>query len=155
MHQCDAHKLCFYTTQALGGHRFSCKVAKAASSALKRIELEKSTIMDEFTTIVADEMKEKPKDTKLNVRGATLSSADFSSAAESVLDGRRSNRSRIIRKKHSNIEKVRVIENFEKTCGELTVVEWVRQTRIGREHEKHLGKSKTGWRNDHNKKKHV
>ena len=45
-----------------------------------------------------------------------------------------------------------MIEKFENTCGGLTMVEWVHQMSIGREYEKHLINSKTGWRNDHNKK---
>ena len=74
-HQCDACKECFCTAQALGGYRVNCKVAKDTSAILKRTELEKNTIMDEFTTTVADETKEKHKDTKPHVRGATLVSA--------------------------------------------------------------------------------
>ena len=33
----------------------------------------------------------------------------------------------------------------------MTVAEWVRKNNVGREFEKHLGKSKTGLRNDNDK----
>ena len=44
-HQCDACKACFDTTQALGGHRHNCKVAKAASTAEERVELGKIRLL--------------------------------------------------------------------------------------------------------------
>ena len=45
-----------------------------------------------------------------------------------------------------------MIKKCENACGDRTVAEWVRQMKTGTECEKFLGKSKTGWRNDHNKK---
>ena len=72
-------------------------------------------------------------------------SAASSSAAKSTSDSRKSDRRSSIRKKHTNIEKERVIEKFENACGDLNVAEWVRKMNGGRECEKHLGKSKTEW----------
>ena len=65
---------------------------------------------------------------------------------------RKSNRVSTIRKKHANLQKARMIETRERTAGDMTVAEWVHKNNVDREFKKHLGKSKTGWRNGNNKK---
>ena len=67
------------------------------------------------------------------------------------LDGRKSNRGVSIRKKHTNLQKAHMIEKNKRASRNTTVAEWVRKNNIGRWFEKHLGKQKTGWRNNNNK----
>lgn len=45
-----------------------------------------------------------------------------------------------------------MIESHECTAKNLTLAEWVHKNNANREFENHAGKSKTGWRNDNNKK---
>ena len=112
--------------------------------------MDKNKIVDEFATIATDNIVEKPRDTNMRVKGATLMSATSCYAAPSesanTPDDRKSDRGSSIHKKYSNLEKACVIEKHENAYGNLTVSEWVCQMNAGRDHEKCLGKSKTGWK---------
>ena len=58
-----------------------------------------------------------------------------------------------MQKKYTNLEKARIIELYEHAASTrvIIVAELVHKNRVGREFEKYLGKSKTGWRNNNNK----
>ena len=69
-------------------------------------------------------------------------------------EGQKTNRSSSMRKKHTNLEKVSMLELCERVARGTTVTEQMCENRVGRDFEKCLGKSKAGWRNDNNKKHH-
>ena len=80
-------------------------------------------VIDKFIIVATDKYKEKVN-TKPKVRGATLLvSSSSSSVANSTLDSYKSNRRSSICKKYTSIVKACLIEKFEYTCRDLTIVE--------------------------------
>ena len=54
--------------------------------------------------------------------------------------------------KHANLQNSHINETRERVARGMTVAEWARKHDVGREFEKNLGKSNTGWENENNKK---
>ena len=63
---------------------------------------------------------------------SATSCSTASSESASTSDSRKSNYGSSIRKKHSNLEKVRMIEKHENNCRDLVMAEWVRQMNADR-----------------------
>lgn len=155
-HKCEDCKRCFNTTQGLSGHRVHCQVAKASTAV--RVTKEQACMgdMKDYTDIVLEKKaKHVPKKHPTSAKGAIMinrTSSTSASQSQKEGDGRKSNRGSTVRKQYTNLQKARIIELFERTSENMTVAEWVHENKVGREFEKYLGKSKTGWRNDINKK---
>ena len=158
MHKCEDCKFSFNTVQGLAGHRLHCKATKAAAAAQEEEALRKNNNMRIMPDIV---MEKAPKNAHAKppalVKGAVLiNSAGGTSSIANInkgADGRKTNRGSSLRKKYTNLEKARIIELHEHAASTrvIAVAEWVRENRVGREIEKYLGKSKTGWRNNNSK----
>ena len=151
-------KFSFNTAWDLAGHRLYYEAAKAAIAAQEEEVLRKNNNMRIISDII---MEKVPKNIHAKppalVKGAILinSTGGTSSIVNNSKggDSQKINYRNFLWKKYTNLEKACIIELCEHAASTrvITVVEWVRENRVGRKFEKYLGKSKTGWRNNNNK----